>query len=284
MNLKNRKRGFVMFKVGFSCGRDMSEERFKALKESGVGAIEISLSYEDLKTFDYKEALRLSKLYGIELWSFHLPFLPFAEIDISSTKEEIRKLSVDLCKGYIEKATEIGIDKFVIHPSAEPIMPEERPARLEASKNSLNELADFAAEKGAVIAVEDLPRTCLGNCAEEMLEILETNDKLRVCFDTNHLLKDTNGNFLKKVGDKIVTLHISDYDFVDEKHWLPGEGKVDWNEILEGLKNVGYKGVWMYEVGLGIPRTLTRSRNLEFDDFVRNAKEIFEGKEITRIK
>ena len=70
-----------------------------------------------------------------------------------------------------------------------------------ASKNSLNELADFAAERGAVIAVEDLPRTCLGNCADEMLEILEANEKLRVCFDTNHLLKDTNGNFLKIVGD-----------------------------------------------------------------------------------
>ena len=283
MVLRNKKGDDFMYKVGLSCGRDLGEETFKGLRDSGIDAIEISLSYEALKTFDYKEVLRLSKLYGIELWSFHLPFLPFKDIDISSTDEKIRKFSVDLCKGYIEKATEIGIDKFVIHPSAEPISPDERPDRLAASKNSLNELADFAAERGAVIAVEDLPRTCLGNCADEMLEILEANEKLRVCFDTNHLLKDTNGNFLKKVGDKIVTLHISDYDFVDEKHWLPGEGKVDWGEILEGLKSLGYEGVWMYEVGLGIPRTLTRSRTLTFEDFVRNAKEVFEGKEITRI-
>ena len=282
MILKNRKGVDYMYRVGFSCG-SISEERFKALKESGIDAIEISLSYEDLKTFDYKETLRLSKFYGIELWSFHLPFMPFAEIDISSTKEEVRRFSVDLCKGYIKKATEIGIDKFIIHPSGEPVMPDERSNRLAACKNSLNELAEFAALKGAVIAVEDLPRTCLGNCADEMVEILEANDKLRVCFDTNHLLKDTNSNFLKKVGDKIVTLHISDYDFVDEKHWLPGEGKVDWAEIMEGLKTLGYKGVWMYELGLGNPRSLTRSRNLGFEDFVRNANEIFEGKEITRI-
>ncbi|MBO5321885.1 MAG: sugar phosphate isomerase/epimerase [Clostridia bacterium] len=272
-----------MYKVGCSCGRGISEETFQMLKASGIEAIELSLSHEALKTFDYKEVARLSKLYGIELWSFHLPFLPFAEIDISSTNEEIRRFSLDLCKEYIEKATEIGVDKFVIHPSAEPISPEERPQRLEASKKSLGELADFAQLYGAVIAVEDLPRTCLGNCADEMLEILETNDKLRVCFDTNHLLKDTNGNFLKKVGDKIITLHISDYDFVDEKHWLPGEGKIDWAEILEGLKNIGYNGVWMYEVGLGKPKTLTRSRNLNFDDFVKNAKAVFEGKEPERI-
>lgn len=270
-----------MYKVGLSCGR-ISEEIFQRLKDSGIEAIEISTSYEALKTFDYKEVARLSKLYGVELWSFHLPFMPFEKIDISSKDEEVRRFSVDLCKGYIENATEIGIDKFIIHPSGEPVLPDERAERFNCCKQSLKELADFAAERGAVIAVEDLPRTCLGNCADEMLDLLEADDRLRVCFDTNHLLKDTNGNFLEKVGDKIITLHISDYDFVDEKHWLPGEGKVDWAEILEGLKNVGYNGVWMYEVGLGNPRTLTRSRNLTFEDFVKNAKEVFEGKEITR--
>ena len=32
----------------------------------------------------------------------------------------------------------------------------------------LSALADFAAERGAVMAVENLPRTCLGNRAEEL--------------------------------------------------------------------------------------------------------------------
>ena len=271
-----------MYKVGLSCGR-ISEEIFQKLKNCCIEAVEVSFSYEALKTFDYNETARLSKLYGIELWSFHLPFMPFETIDISSKNEDVRKFTVELCKGYIEKAAEIGIDKFIIHPSGEPISPEDRAERFECAKQSLKELADFAAERGGVIAVEDLPRTCLGNCAEEILSLLEADDRLRVCFDTNHLLQDNNKFFLEKVGEKIITLHISDYDFVDEKHWLPGEGKVDWAEILEGLKKIGYKGVWMYEIGFGKPRALTRSRDLTFDDIVKNAKAVFEGKEPERI-
>ena len=46
-----------------------------------------------------------------------------------------------------------------------------------------------AQQLGQVIAVEDLPRTCLGRESSEMLELISVNDKLRVCFDTNHLLQ-----------------------------------------------------------------------------------------------
>lgn len=30
-------------------------------------------------------------------------------------------------------------------------------------------------------------------------------------------------------------LHVSDYDIVDEKHWLPGEGEVDWEMVCNSL-------------------------------------------------
>ena len=30
----------------------------------------------------------------------------------------------------------------------------------------------------------------------------------------------------------IKTVHLSDYDFQDEKHWVAGEGMVNWKELL----------------------------------------------------
>ena len=132
--------------------------------------------------------------------------------------------------------------------------------------------------------MEDLPRTCLGNTADNILRLISANDKLRVCFDTNHLLTDDNVHFIEKVGSKIITLHVSDYDFTDEKHWLPGEGLNDWNAIYAALQKVNYGGVWMYEIGRKPPKTLFRSRDLTFDDFVNNAKEIFAKKSLTRIE
>jgi len=215
-----------LFKIGLStCGFLLTDENFKALRASGIQAVEISMKADRYPDINYREVRALADRYDIELWSYHLPFGPFSVIDPSSLDAGVRAHTLDYFKGLIERASEIGIDKFVIHASGEPIPPADRAARMQHAKESLNALAEFAHAHSAVIAVEDLPRTCLGNSSADILELLSANDKLRVCFDTNHLLEEDNLHFLQTVGDKIITLHVSDYDFLNERHWLPGEGK-----------------------------------------------------------
>ncbi len=273
-----------MYKVGLSsCGFALTEENFQKLSNSGVEAIEISMSMDKHRQINHKEVLDLSKRYNVSLWSYHLPFMPFKVIDISSTDNELRENAMNLYTEIIEKSADIGIDKFIVHPSGEPIGEDEREERIKYSMQMLHRLAEFAFRHGASIAVEDLPRTCLGNTSDEMLRLLSANDKLKVCFDTNHLLRDSNLNFMEKLSDKIVTVHISDYDFIDEKHWLPGEGMIDWRELFAMLEKIDYRGVWMYEIGLKSPKTLTRSRDLTFDDFIQNANAVFTGKIPCRI-
>ncbi|MBQ9162442.1 MAG: sugar phosphate isomerase/epimerase [Clostridia bacterium] len=273
-----------MYKVGLSSsGFALTDNNFKALNQSGIGAIEISMPSELYGSINYRELAELSKRYGVDLWSYHLPFWPFTQFDVSSTNGELRKSTIEYYTQLIEKAADIGIDKFIVHPSGEPISDDVREERIKCSMQSLDTLAEIAHSHGAVIAVEDLPRTCLGNTADEVARLASVNDKLRVCFDTNHLLSDTNVNFLDKLGDKIITLHVSDYDFVDEKHWLPGEGLVDWAELLAKLREIKYAGVWMYEINLSNPKMLTRSRDLTFEDFVENANALFAGMQPKRI-
>ncbi len=274
-----------MYKIGLSTGAfDMTEENFEKAAAGGIESVEISrslLSQHD--TINYKELAEFSKRYHIDLWSYHLPFGPFEEIDISSADSTIRTKTMDSLTQLIQKAANIGIQRFVVHPSTEPIADSERDLRMGYAMESLDKLAEFAHKNNAIIAVEDLPRTCLGNTTAEILKLISANDKLQVCFDTNHLLKESNPEFIEKVAGKIATVHISDYDFVDEKHWLPGEGINDWHAIYSTLQKVGYSGVWMYELLLDSPRMLTRSRDLMFSDLVRNAHEIFENAPITRI-
>ena len=83
---------------------------------------------------------------------------------------------------------------------------------------------------------------------------------------------------MEKLADRIVTVHISDYDFINERHWLPGEGKNDWNALFAKFQEIDYNGVWMYEVSLKCPKTIIRDRDLTFDDFYKNAMSIFAGK------
>ena len=106
--------------------------------------------------------------------------------------------------------------------------------------------------------------------AEEILQLISANDKLRVCFDSNHLLMDDNLNFLKKLSGKIVTVHISDYDFVKERHFLPKEGKIDWMKVIGALKAVNYQGVFNYEVlDRYTPEQVKQSYIELFDEFNR---------------
>ena len=274
-----------MYQIGLSsCGFALTEENFQKLNKSGIDVIEISRPRSEYETINPDDVLSFSKRYGVSLWSCHLPFTPFHIIDISSSSREIRENSMKIFVEIIEKYTNIGVNKFIVHPSGEPIAEADREERMNHSMEMLDRLAEFSARHGAVIAVENLPRTCLGNGSDEMIKLLSANDKLRVCFDTNHLLSEDCLEFIDKLADKIITVHVSDYDFVDEKHWLPGEGKVDWGSLFSSLKAHNYNGVWLYELGLKSPKTLLRSRELTFDDFVRNANEIFDGKAPSRIE
>lgn len=270
-----------MYSIGVSTPKAIDEEMFRLYKESSIAQMEVSVSKEESEALNYDKLLEWSKKYGVELYSFHLPFMPFDDIDIS--RPDIAEKSVEYLKDFIDKGAKIGIDKFIIHPSGEPIEESARGMRMEIAKMSLSTLADYASERGAVICVENLPRTCLGRDSKDILELISANDKLVVCFDTNHLLDENPIDFIKAIGDKIVTMHVSDYDFKNERHWLPGEGLLDWQSILEAIKGIGYRGSWLYEISLGAPWTITRPRDLTYGDFYKNACELFEGLPLTKI-
>lgn len=270
-------------KIGISTcgGKEINDKFLEACRETGIDCLEIALHRDLYADYNYKNARMLADKYGVELWSFHLPFSPFATNDISSTNEETRSGSVKYQKSLMRKAGEIGIKHFIIHPSAEPVDIGDRRDRLLCSKQSLSELADEAEKFGAVMCVEDLPRTCIGRSSYDLCELTKDDERLRICFDTNHLLGEYIPDFVRKVGKKIETLHVSDYDFWNERHWLPGEGSIDWAELYNLLIEVGYKGPWLYEVSFGAPSSIVRDRDLKLEDFVRNAKEIMNGEKLT---
>ena len=273
-----------------TCGNtleDINEELFDSYRKGFIYYTELSLPECDVAKMDFKKLVKLSHDYGITVDSIHLPFSPFDKIDIS--KPELADASVEMMADIIRRAMAENMyksAKFVVHASGEPIADSERAERMACAKRSLARLADIAAECGATIAVENLPRTCLGRDSAEILELISAHPLLRVCYDTNHLLSESYSDFLKAVGSKIVNLHISDYDFVNERHLLPGEGKIDWNDLLDTLMaNFVYPGtVWLYEVSPKNTKNIERERELTPLDFEKNAFEIFQGKEITKTK
>jgi sugar phosphate isomerase/epimerase len=267
-----------MLKIGLSsCGKVISEELFKSYSEAGIECMEISVDLETGDNLNWPFLFEMSQKYGVELWSYHLPFHPFNVIDIASPDEELRQRSVDKCADLMIKISDFGVKVFVIHPSGEPIDEDKRSIHMEQAKKSLKTLADVADKCMVTLAVEDLPRTCLGRNSSDMLELVSADERLAICFDTNHLLGEDIKSFIERTGHKIITTHVSDYDFENERHWIPGEGDINWNELYDTLLAVGYKGPWLYELGFETPQSIKRSRSLTCKDFADNAKTIFAG-------
>ncbi len=267
------------FRLGMSCcgDQELSSRVFADYQSAGIQAMELSFNYEKYDVLEWKKIEQLAKVYGVELWSFHLPFFPFTTLNINTADKEIRSNTIRYFTELMKKACDIGIGVIVIHPSKEPNEEEERKECMLYAKESLAKLAEIAAQAGAVIAVENLPRTCIGRDSAEMLELLSADSRLRSCFDTNHLLSQNATEYLEAVGDKIITLHVSDYDFKNERHWLPGEGCINWKELIQTLKKIGYQGPWMYEISLDAPVSITRPNRLTYTDFRENYESLISG-------
>ena len=270
--------------TGHSCGI-IDRARFEAYAKAGIDCLEISPSQNNgYDNLDFPLIRTLADEYGLRLNSFHLRFSPFGIVNIASLEKELRQKTVAYQKEFIRRGADVGIPIFVIHPSDEPFSDEIRPQKIAYAKEALAELAECAAACGATVAVEDLPRTCLGNCSKELLDIVSVDDRLRICFDTNHMLSEPLDEFLRACASKIVTTHVSDYDFKNERHWLPGEGDVNWKSLFDTFDEVGYKGPILYELSLAQEmESLTRERALTPDDLVRNHRELESRADLTVI-
>lgn len=273
-----------MFRIGLSTtGKDINDSLFEAYRKYGMEYMEVSTDFQIYNNHDWKDFKNKANRHGINIWSFHLPFKPFDIIDLSSSNIDMRRKSVEYYTELIKKIADIGVDKFVLHSGGKVTRrsQSEVDERIKCAKESYAALAEIAYHEGAVVAVENLPPVCVGKDVGEVKELISADPRLRVCFDTNHLLPGDPCEFIRALGDKIITLHVSDYDLVNECHWLPGEGKNDWYAIYDALKEIGYNGIWMYEVAFSSPVRGLDNRFLNCGDFIRNAKQIFNYEKIS---
>jgi len=241
------------WKVGTSSGLfdDFSQAEFDKFRSDGISCIEIGSGVFTKKTQEEKEAwvedIRQKTVKsGIKVWSIHLPFSRI--YDISSVNDTHRINMIKECSDLFALCEPLNPQKFVIHGSSEPISDSVRSQRITNCIESLKILTEEVKKYDAGIAIECLPRTCLGNTADELVMIVNSvGNGLEICFDSNHLLKEKPEEFVAMAGNLITTVHISDYDGLDERHWLPGMGIINWTGVIAELVKSGYKGPFMFE-------------------------------------
>lgn len=231
---------------------DQSLKTIKELAGSTVKSVEILESTFKNDGKDVGEARRAFAEADIEVRTVHARWGD--EIDFSSLDESARLAGIENIRVALDLAQQLGAQIVVVHPSYEPISDDVRAGRIKQARRSIATLAEIVSQVGCQVAVELLPRTCLGNSAEELLELVEGVDpnSVGVCLDVNHLMNRFAAlpEIVHTLAPRLIALHCSDYDGVDEKHWPPLRGVIDWAAFFSALRAINFSGPIHYETFL----------------------------------
>jgi len=188
------------------------------------------------------------KRVGFEVYTVHLPQL--YTYDLSLTDEFARLRAIQNQKEIVNMLLPLGAKIAVLHPDAGVVDEKDYSKRHKALIKSLKEFAPWCKERGLKIAIENLTQISSFQTSSDLLEVIEAvGDNIGICFDVNHNFKESHKHFIENAGKHIITMHISDNDGIAERHFFPGEGVINFKEIIELINNLGYNSTLVFECG-----------------------------------
>ncbi len=227
-----------------SVGGHITQEMERSIRNSNMRVMEFSAGIFREEGKEAQESIarvqNMVKDGALTIGSVHIPFGEF--FDPSAADEEIRLRNCENIRQIVRQtvATGLGAPAYTLHGGMEPTLDEERPHRTAQAGKSLAELAPFFAGLGALVNVEILPRTCIGNCPAELKAITDGQpENVGIVIDVNHYMNRYAEvpDLIRELAPRIRSFHLSDYDGVDEQHWLiPHQGILDWHGIMREIK------------------------------------------------
>ena len=109
----------------------------------------------------------------------------------------------------------------------------------------------IAREHGVQLLVEPRVGEMTSN-SEALLRLLDAvhDDNLGVILDTahQHAQKEMLPLSVEKLGQHIRYVHVADNDGLVNRHFVPGTGNIDWEEVFRALKRHGFDGYYAVDL------------------------------------
>lgn len=166
------------------------------------------------------------------------------------------KETADALKNWLDMYEALDIHAAVLHTGRnDNISPEERDAR---RVWVLSALTDYIKDTNISICLENLTNDL--HTSAPILSLIDrvcettpaAKDHLGVCLDTGHLnlfTEESQYDFIKNCGNRLRALHIADNEGKSDQHMMPyGKGNVNWNDVINGLREIGYTGLFNLEI------------------------------------
>jgi sugar phosphate isomerase/epimerase len=202
-----------------------------------------------------KEVAAVLQALDVKPVSLHAPF---SGLDISSPDKTQRQASVNAVVRSVEFCRDVKCPQIVVHVSASPGVKSQAALRRrgEYAVDSLHEITESAKKNGVGVLLENMAihanHLRLGSEVEALLDLIArfSGKGVGICIDTGHsfLNKHSPSEDIRKAGKHLHSLHINDNDGVQDRHWVPGRGGIDWPEVYSALREVKYDGVFLLEI------------------------------------
>ena len=248
----------MVYSISTSLFADRDLDRaLGVISDSGFSAVELwgDAPHMDARdaAFDLAHLKGLLRTHGLAAYSLHAPI---AKHNLGSLDPDERGYAVEGYALLLEPAAEIGVEVIITHPnlSVPDITPEGAIKTHHWTINSLAALAEGALRADVRFAVENLPRrgTLRPDGGMADLRVLIDDfppEAVGLCLDTGHALMNglDPADEARIADDRLVAIHMQDTDGEDDRHWVPGEGVIDWETFRAALAQISYRGTWTFE-------------------------------------
>ncbi len=214
---------------------------------------------EDLASLSH-DLVRKAKslLDGYEGWlGMHGPFI---SLPLDAGDSRIRQVVVDRYMDALEFGAELGARHMVLHSPftifghalVEHTMPESLQGTIDAVHTTLEKPLAFAAQIGCTLVIETIKDT---NPVPLCALVSSFDHNVGLSIDVGHtLITEQFGGpvaheWVRAVGPLLAHVHIQDGDGVVDRHWLPGQGRLNWWALFDALRRSPANPVLIIEVG-----------------------------------
>ncbi|MFQ5990697.1 MAG: sugar phosphate isomerase/epimerase family protein [Candidatus Methylomirabilales bacterium] len=249
-----------MFQVGINsltCEADGIVDSLQRIARHGFRNVEIWCNYAHLDPRlgpDVTMVRRVLEEEGLRAVSLHSPFEFRGEkLSVEAAWEAWENLMSQV----VETAQYLRVGFLVVHPVLVCSPSGSRQGEREVApcrEESLRRVARLAARGGIRIALENLGRKTVADLAHpsEVMKLARRlgEDNIGVCFDTGHCL--VSGLDPVRETDhctsQVYSFHVHENDGVEDMHWVPGKGPIDWPRFFEKLRALKYEGPLILEI------------------------------------
>jgi L-ribulose-5-phosphate 3-epimerase len=227
-------------------------DRFQMARDAGFEQVECPTTPEQAAAEEIKKAanttgLRIHSVMNASHWKF-----PLSSPDPAVVQTSLQGVETSLRNAYFW-----GADTVLVVPAVVDAHTRYREA-WERSQEQIRKLIPLAAELKVVIAVEEVWNKFLLSPLEFARYVDEFQSPwVRAYFDVgNVVLYGYPQDWIRTLGKRIVKLHLKDFQFKQDPaikksvaDWTPlREGAIDWKEIYNALREIGYSGTATVEL------------------------------------